>query len=42
MTGVLRDFTIAPDGKITGVLDGVYVPVESIYNIKEQKVVVKE
>lgn len=42
VTGVLRDFTIAPDGKITGVLDGVYVPVESIYNIKEQKVVVKE
>ena len=36
VTGVLRDFTIAPDGKITGVLDEVYVPVESIYNIKEQ------
>lgn len=36
VTGILKDFTIAPDGKITGVLDGVYVPVESIHNIKEQ------
>lgn len=36
VSGVLRDFNIAPDGKVTGVLDGVYVPVESIHNIKGQ------
>lgn len=34
VTGILRDFNIAPDGKITGVLDEVYVPVDSISNIK--------
>ncbi len=38
VNGILRDFTIASDGKITGVLDEVYVPVDSIYNIKEQQV----
>ncbi|HOM02060.1 MAG TPA: flagellar hook capping FlgD N-terminal domain-containing protein [Acetivibrio sp.] len=35
VTGVLREFNVAPDGKITGVLDGVYVPVDSIHNIKK-------
>ncbi|NMB32960.1 MAG: flagellar biosynthesis protein FlgD [Clostridium sp.] len=36
VNGTLKDFTLHPDGKITGVLDGVCIPVESIYNIKLQ------
>lgn len=35
VTGVLKDFKIAPNGKIIGILDGVYVPVDSISNIKK-------
>lgn len=38
VTGVLRDFTIEPDGRITGVMDKVFVSVDSIHNIKSKAV----
>jgi len=34
VTGVLKDYSIAPDGTITGTLDQVNVPVESISDVK--------
>ncbi|TYQ13163.1 UNVERIFIED_CONTAM: flagellar basal-body rod modification protein FlgD [Acetivibrio alkalicellulosi] len=34
VTGILRSFEIAEDGKITAVLDRMLVPVDSIHNIK--------
>ncbi|MFZ5987436.1 MAG: flagellar hook capping FlgD N-terminal domain-containing protein [Bacillota bacterium] len=36
VTAVLRDFTIARDGKITAVMDKLFVPVDSIHNIKQK------
>jgi flagellar basal-body rod modification protein FlgD len=37
--GILKEFEIQPDGKITAVINGINVPVESIYNIKEATVI---
>lgn len=36
VTGVLDDFHVDDNGKITAVLDGVQIPIDSIYKIKEK------